>query len=75
MTIDITNPRDFTTFLHTWVMAPRTLGVVCAVPEVAIAAAVAGDAPAGGAPAIAPILGFTVIPTEIMYKRPDGVIE
>ncbi|XP_028098435.1 uncharacterized protein LOC114298128 [Camellia sinensis] len=68
-------PGDFTTFLHTRVMAPLTPGVARAVPEVVVAlAAGAGDMLIGGASAVAPIPGLLLFPTEIMYMRPDGVI-
>lgn len=63
---------DFTTFLHTRVMASFTPGVARAVPKVA---AGAGNAPARGAPAVAPIPGFPVISTEITYMRLNGVLE
>lgn len=67
-------PGDFMTFLRTWVMAPLTSGVAHAIPEVA-AATGAGDAPIGGGPAATPIPGLPVLRTEIMYIRPNGVIE
>ncbi|GMP41659.1 hypothetical protein CsSME_00011680 [Camellia sinensis var. sinensis] len=68
-------PGDFTTFLHTRVMAPLTPGVARAVPEVVVAlAAGASDMLIGGASAVAPIPGLLLFPTEIMYMRPDGVI-
>lgn len=70
-------PDDFTAFLHTRVMVPLTPSVARAMPEVAAAAVAvgAGGAPAGGALAVASIPRFSVIPTEIVYMRPDGVIE
>lgn len=71
------DPGDFTAFLHTRVMVPLTPSVARAMPEVAAAAAAVGasGAPGGGAPAVASIPRFPVIPTEIVYMRPDGVIE
>lgn len=60
-------PDDFLTFLRTWVMASLTPGVA--------RAAGAGDAPIGGGPTAAPIPGLPVLPIEIMYMRPDGVLE
>ncbi|KAI7988826.1 Protein MAINTENANCE OF MERISTEMS, partial [Camellia lanceoleosa] len=67
---------DFTTFLHTRVMAPLTPGVARAMLEIAVVStARVGNVPVGGARAVAPIPGLPVIPTEIIYMRPDGVIE
>lgn len=55
-------------------MAPLTWGVARVLPEAA--AAVARYSPtAKGAPAVAPILGLLAIPTEVVYMRPDEVIE
>ncbi|KAI7979642.1 Protein MAINTENANCE OF MERISTEMS, partial [Camellia lanceoleosa] len=69
-------PGDFMTFLETWVMAPLIPGIACAIPAVAVAPAVGvGDAPIGGGLATAPIPRLPVLPTEIMYMCPDGVIE
>lgn len=63
-------PDDFTTFLQTQVMVPLTHGVARATPEFAAVAA-RGAAAAAAAPAP----GFPMIPTEVIYMRPDGVIE
>ncbi|GMP74020.1 hypothetical protein CsSME_00031560 [Camellia sinensis var. sinensis] len=66
----------FAIFLHIRVMAPFTPGVARAVLEVAAAPVVGvGDALIRDTPAVAPNPGLPVLPTEIVYMRPDRVIK